>query len=52
MIINNIVIRKVPKGESLKLDEIFGDIKKLPLNRNQRRNMPKDINNHTEISDV
>lgn len=46
------VIRKVPKGESLKLDEIFDDIKKLPLNRTQRRKMPKNINNPTEISDV
>ena len=35
------VIRKIPKGQSLKLDEIFDDIKKLPLNRAQRRNMPK-----------
>ena len=27
------IIRKVPKGQSIKLDEIFDDIKKLPLNR-------------------
>ncbi len=27
------IIRKIPNGESIKLDEIFEDIKKLPLNR-------------------
>ena len=27
------IIRKVPKGQSIKLDEIFDDVKKLPLNR-------------------
>ena len=35
------VIRKIPQGQSIKLDEIFDDIKKLPLNRAQRRKMPK-----------
>jgi len=46
------VIRKIPKGQSVKLDEIFDDVKKLPLNRTQRRNMPKNVDNPTEIRDV
>lgn len=46
------VIRKISKGQSIKLDEIFDDIKKLPLNRAQRRNMPKNMDNPTEIRDV
>lgn len=46
------IIRKVPKGQSIKLDEIFDDIKKLPLNRSQRRNMPKNMDNPAELRDV
>lgn len=46
------VIRKIPKGQSVKLDEIFDDIKKMPLNRTQRRKMPKNIDNPTEIRDI
>ena len=45
------IVRKIPKGQSIKLDEIFDDIKKLPLNRTQRRNMPKNMNNPTAIRD-
>ena len=46
------VMRKIPKGQSVKLDEIFDDIKKMPLNRSQRRSMPKNINNPAEIRDI
>lgn len=46
------IIRKIPKGQSIKLDEIFDDIKKLPLNRNQRRKMPKNMDNPDVIKDV
>lgn len=46
------IIRKVPKGQDLKLDEIFDDIKKLPLNRAQRRNMPKNMDNPAELRDI
>lgn len=46
------IIRKVPKGQSIKLDEIFDDIKKLPLNRAQRRSMPKNMDNPAELRDV
>lgn len=46
------ILRKVPKGQSIKLDEIFDDIKKLPLNREQRRNMPKNMDNPAELRDV
>ncbi len=46
------VIRKIPKGQSIKLDEIFDDVKKLPLNRAQRRAMPKDMDNPAELRDV
>ena len=46
------VLRKIPKGKNIKLDEIFDDIKKLPLNREQRRKMPKNMDNPEEIKDV
>lgn len=46
------IIRKVTRGQSIKLDEIFDDIKKLPLNRAQRRNMPKNMDNPAELRDV
>lgn len=46
------VVRKIPKGQSIKLDEIFDDVKKLPLNRTQRRKMPKNMDNPAEIRDV
>lgn len=46
------IIRKVPKGQNIKLDEIFDDIKKLPLNRAQRRKMPKNIDNPAELRDI
>lgn len=46
------IIRKVPKGQNLKLDEIFDDVKKLPLNRAQKRNMPKNMDNPAELRDI
>lgn len=46
------IVRKVPKGQNIKLDEIFDDVKKLPLNRAQRRSMPKNMDNPTELRDV
>ena len=46
------VIRKIPKGKNVKLDEVFEDVKNLPLNREQRRSMPPNIDNPAEISDV
>ena len=44
--------KKIVKGQSVKLDEIFEDIKKLPLNREQRRKMPKNLDNPDIIRDV
>lgn len=46
------IIRKIPKGRSIKLDEIFDDFKRLPLNRAQRRNMPRNMDNPEELRDV
>ena len=46
------IVRKIPKGQSIKLDEIFDDFKKLPLNRALRRNMPKNMDNPAELRDV
>ena len=46
------LIRKIPKGQSIKLDEIFDDVKKLPLNREQRRKMPKNMDNPQELKDI
>lgn len=44
--------KKILKGENIKLDEIFDGIKKMPLNREQRRKMPKSIDNPEIIKDV
>jgi len=46
------VLRKIQKGQSVKLDEIFDDIKKMPLNRQQRRNLPKNMDNPEGLRDV
>lgn len=46
------VLRKIPKGKSVKLDEIFDDIKKIPMNRQQRRSMPKNMDNPDVLKDV
>lgn len=46
------VLRKIPKGKSVKLDEIFDDLKKIPMNRQQRRNMPKNMDNPEPLRDV
>lgn len=46
------VLRKIQKGQSLKLDEIFDDIKKIPMNRQQRRNFSKSMDNPEMIRDV
>lgn len=46
------VLRKIPKGKSIKLDEIFDDIKKIPMNRQQRRKMPKNMDNPEILWDV
>ena len=46
------IIRKIPRGQNEKLDEIFDDIKKLPLNREQRRKMPKNMDNPDLMRDV
>lgn len=46
------VLRKIPKGKSVKLDEIFDDFKRLPLNRQQRRNMPQNMDNPEGLKDV
>lgn len=46
------VLRKIQKGQSVKLDEIFDDIKKMPLNREQRRSLPKTMDNPEELRDV
>ncbi len=46
------IIRKIPKRQSIKLDELFDNIKKLPLNRDQRRKMPKNMDNPDIIKDI
>ena len=46
------VLRKIPKGQSIKLDEILDDFKKLPLNREQQRKMPKNMDNPDIVRDV
>jgi hypothetical protein len=45
--------RKLQNGEKIELDEIFGNLKNIPLNREQRRKMPKkDLQNPKEFKDV
>lgn len=44
--------RKISKGQNVKLDEIFESFKNIPLNRTQRRKMPKNLNNPNEIKDI
>ena len=44
--------RKIEKGRSICLDEIFEDIKSMASNREQRRKMnKKDMSNPAEIKD-
>lgn len=46
------VLRKIPKGKSVKLDEIFEDFKNIPMNRQQRRSMSKNMDNPAPLKDV
>ena len=46
------IIRKVPKGQNLRLDEIFDGIKNLPLNRTQRRTARKNLSNPADLRDI
>lgn len=46
------IVRKIMKGQNVKLDEIFDDVKKIPLNRDQRRRMPKNMENPDLIRDI
>lgn len=43
--------RKINKGESVELDEIFSNFKSLATNRKMRRNMPKNLSNPEEFRD-
>lgn len=45
------VQKKIEKGDSILLDEIFGDIKSLVTNREQRRKLPKNLYNPSGIKD-
>jgi hypothetical protein len=45
------VQRKIQKGESIELDEIFENFKSFAINRKQRRKMPKDLSNPEAIKD-
>ena len=45
--------RKLQRGEKIELDEIFEQFQNIPLNREQRRKMPKkELKNPKEIKDV
>ena len=45
------VLRKIPKGKTVKLDETFDDLKKSSMNRQQCRNMSKDMDNPDILTD-
>ena len=45
--------RKLQKNEKIELDEIFEQLNKIPLDREQRRQLPKkDLKNPIEFKDV
>jgi hypothetical protein len=45
--------RKLSKGEKIELDEIFEQFQNIPMNREQRRKLPKkDLKNPKEFKDV
>lgn len=46
------VVKRIHKGRDVELEKNFDDIKQSPLNRAQRRNMPKGVGNPTELRDV
>lgn len=46
------VQRKIEKDQKVELDELFEKFKNLPLNREQRRKMPGNLNNPKEFRDV
>lgn len=46
------VQRKIPEGQKIELDEIFESIKNIPMNREQKRKMPKNLSNPKEFKDV
>ena len=45
------IIKKIPKGKSVALDEIFGSMEKLGTNREERRKLKKSAKNPDEIRD-
>lgn len=45
------VQKKINKGETIELDEIFKDFKSLATNREMRRNIPKNLSNPEEFKD-
>ena len=46
------VQRKIRQGEKIELTDIFQNIKAMPLSREQRRSMPKNLNTPKEFSDI
>lgn len=45
------VQKKINRGETIELDEIFKDFKSLATNRKMRRSMPKNLSNPEEFRD-
>ena len=46
------VVGKIPKDKNVELDEIFENVTRLPLNREQRRALKKQAKNPQEFRDV
>lgn len=46
------VIKKIPKGQKIELDEVFDSVVKLASNREERRKLQKSAKNPSEIRDV
>ncbi len=46
------VIRKIPKGKKVELDELFDSVVKFAANREERRKLQKNAKNPDEIRDV
>ena len=45
------ILKKIPEGESVRLDEVLANIEKLPLNQEQRSKLPNDMSNPEVLRD-
>ncbi|MBP3811294.1 MAG: hypothetical protein ILA15_11305 [Clostridiales bacterium] len=46
------VIKKIPEGQSIELDGLFDDLKKIPIVNAQKPEIHKNMNNPVEVQDI